>query len=91
MSPQPFHPTGSFARHPLSTGAKLLLLSAALMACTVAFSAAKKSGQAAGKKAASKVTFIDSSSSETPEARVKRLKIECKGRPNAGACLGHTR
>ena len=24
-------------------------------------------------------------------AREKRLKRECRGRPNAGACLGHTR
>jgi hypothetical protein len=39
----------------------------------------------------SKVTFIDAPSSETPAARNKRLKRECKGRPNAGMCLGHTR
>jgi hypothetical protein len=38
-----------------------------------------------------KVTFIDAPSSETPAARNKRLKRECKGRPNAGMCLGHTR
>lgn len=38
-----------------------------------------------------KVTFIDAPSSETPAARTKRLKRECKGRPNAGMCLGHTR
>lgn len=38
-----------------------------------------------------KVRFIDAPSSETPAARKKRLKRECKGRPNAGMCLGHTR
>lgn len=38
-----------------------------------------------------KVTFIDAPSSESPAARKKRLKRECKGRPNAGMCLGHTR
>jgi hypothetical protein len=38
-----------------------------------------------------RVTFIDAPSSETPAAREKRLKRECRGRPNAGACLGHTR
>ncbi|MFC3682486.1 hypothetical protein [Hydrogenophaga luteola] len=38
-----------------------------------------------------RVTFIDAPSSEKPAAREKRLKRECRGRPNAGACLGHTR
>ena len=38
-----------------------------------------------------KVTFIDAPSSESPAAREKRLRRECKGRPNAGMCLGHTR
>ncbi len=38
-----------------------------------------------------RVTFIDAPSSESPAAREKRLKRECKGRPNAGMCLGHTR
>ena len=39
----------------------------------------------------SKVTFIDAPSSERTAAREKRLRRECKGRPNAGMCLGHTR
>ena len=38
----------------------------------------------------SSVRFIDAPSAESPAARQKRLKKECKGRPNAGACLGHT-
>lgn len=38
-----------------------------------------------------KVSFIDAPSGESPAARQKRLKKECKGRPNAGACLGMTR
>ena len=38
-----------------------------------------------------RVSFIEAPSSETPAAREKRLKRECRGRPNAGACLGHTR
>ena len=37
------------------------------------------------------VRFIDAPSSESPAARRARLKKECKGRPNAGACLGMTR
>lgn len=36
------------------------------------------------------VRFIDAPSSESPAARRARLKKECQGRPNAGACLGHT-
>jgi hypothetical protein len=48
-------------------------------------------GSAGGQKVPSKVTFIDAPSSEKPAAREKRLKRECKGRPNAGMCLGHTR
>lgn len=44
-----------------------------------------------GQSLPTKVTFIDAPSSESPQAREKRLKRECKGRPNAGACLGHTR
>jgi len=30
-----------------------------------------------------------SSSAEAPQARERRLLRECKGRPNAGACLGY--
>jgi hypothetical protein len=36
------------------------------------------------------VRFIDAPSSESPAARRARLQKECRGRPNAGACLGHT-
>ena len=43
------------------------------------------------RKLPSKVTFHDAPSSEKPAAREKRLKRECKGRPNAGMCLGYTR
>lgn len=38
-----------------------------------------------------RVKFLDSGSGETKAARERRLKRECKGRPNAGACLGFTR
>lgn len=48
-------------------------------------------GSTGGQKAPSKVSFIDAPSSEKPAAREKRLKRECKGRPNAGMCLGYTR
>lgn len=36
-----------------------------------------------------KVTFHKAPSEESPEARERRLKRECKGRPNAGMCLGY--
>lgn len=68
-----------------------LLISLALALGSSAMAASQKSASNSGKKRPSKVTFIDSPSSESPAARKKRLKIECKGRPNAGACLGMTR
>ncbi len=46
-------------------------------------------GKAPAAKPVGKAIFIDSASSEKPAAREKRLKRECRGRPNAGACLGH--
>jgi hypothetical protein len=65
------------------------------LACTLGLGAAQLAAAAAPRSGAqrppSKVSFIDAPSSESPEARSKRLKRECKGRPNAGACLGHTR
>lgn len=35
--------------------------------------------------------YIRSSSEESATQRDKRLKRECRGRPNAGACLGYAR
>ncbi len=37
---------------------------------------------------ASKTRYIKSGSEETRAERERRLKRECKGRPNAGMCLG---
>ena len=59
-----------------------------LIACCATALAAAPPGE---RKLPSKVTFIDAPSSEKPTAREKRLRRECKGRPNAGMCLGHTR
>jgi hypothetical protein len=42
------------------------------------------------KTPSASVKFIDAPSSESPVAREKRLKRECRGRPNAGMCLGYT-
>lgn len=41
-------------------------------------------------KSPTSVRFIDAPSTESPAARRDRLKRECQGRPNAGACLGMT-
>lgn len=39
----------------------------------------------------SKVKHQRSSTEETTAARDRRLHRECKGRPNAGACLGYAK
>jgi hypothetical protein len=38
-----------------------------------------------------RVRFVEGASTETRAARERRLRRECRGRPNAGACLGLTR
>ncbi|MGE0098246.1 MAG: hypothetical protein AB7S86_07835 [Hydrogenophaga sp.] len=53
--------------------------------------AAQATGGDGKRKAPSKVTFHKAPSEESPQAREKRLKRECKGRPNAGMCAGYTR
>jgi hypothetical protein len=45
--------------------------------------------QAPKKQAKVKVKRQRSSSAETPAERDRRLLRECKGLPNAGACLGY--
>lgn len=49
---------------------------------------AKKSKDAEPKKKPVKVTYAKGSGETTAE-RDRRLMRECKGRPNAGACLGY--
>ncbi|MEX1167031.1 MAG: hypothetical protein WEK74_09230 [Hydrogenophaga sp.] len=69
----------------------LLFGAGALIFASSALAAPKTPKDTVGEKLPSKVTFIDSPSSESKAERKKRLKLECKGRPNAGACLGLTR
>ncbi|RJP70700.1 MAG: hypothetical protein C4535_04080 [Comamonadaceae bacterium] len=45
----------------------------------------------APRKPPTSVKFHKAPSEESPAAREKRLKRECKGRPNAGMCAGFTR
>jgi hypothetical protein len=77
---------------------RLFLALACAMAMGCASSLATAASQAPSSKARvsngshkrpARVKFIDAPSSETPAARRQRLKRECKGRPNAGMCLGH--
>jgi hypothetical protein len=50
----------------------------------------KKTARAAATGQGGKVTFLRGSE-ETSQERSTRLKRECKGRVNAGACEGYTR
>lgn len=47
--------------------------------------------QTAKNKGSLKIKQQHSPSEETTSERDRRLKRECKGAPNAGACLGYTR
>lgn len=49
----------------------------------------KPGAASSGKKLPGKVTFREAPSAEKPAERTRRLQRECKGRPNAGMCLGH--
>lgn len=51
----------------------------------------KVSSESIKKKGSVKVTHQRSSSEESTAERDRRLYQECKGQPNAGACLGYTR
>ena len=54
---------------------------------------AEKSGKKSSKKPSQKSSapkVLPSGSGETPAERASRLKRECKGLPNAGACTGYT-
>jgi len=53
-------------------------------------SSAASTGEPARKKGSVKIKHQRSSSEESSAERDRRLHRECKGRPNAGACLGYT-
>lgn len=65
-----------------------LFASLAMASPAAAQDAARESGK---RKPPAKVTFHKAPSEESPQAREKRLKRECRGRPNAGMCAGYTR
>ncbi len=64
----------------------------ALTLCTV-FVAALSAPTTADARArkGKKNNTVQSTGGETTAERDRRLMRECKGRPNAGACLGYTR
>lgn len=63
---------------------------ACLLGCAVSVGATPSTPAPGTRQPPTSVRFIDAPSAESPAARQKRLKKECKGRPNAGVCLGHT-
>lgn len=65
----------------------LMTLCATLALCAQAAEPTK----AVAQRKPTSVTFHKAPSEESPAAREKRLKRECKGRANAGMCLGYTR
>lgn len=68
------------------------LLAASLLAIPALSPAAARPAEAAAaapKKKAAAPKFIPNSSQESARERERRLLRECKGRPNAGACLGY--
>lgn len=52
--------------------------------------AGKKAQPATKKQATARELSLPGGSGETKAERSARLKRECKGRPNAGACTGYT-
>lgn len=77
--------------HPLraTTLSLTLLLASAFCVCApAAASTSHKAKTGKAKNQSTKVKF-DKGSAETTAERNRRLQRECKGRPNAGACLGY--
>jgi len=80
----------------MSAPTRLRPLRAALMLSVLAIAGLAQAAQASSAKTSKKapstsVRFMEAPSSENAAAREKRLRRECLGRANAGACLGYTR
>lgn len=61
------------------------------LALAISLGAAPVHAEAQKKKAkpVARLKVQEAPSHETPGQRDRRLERECKGRPNAGACLGY--
>ena len=78
--------------HKFTIHACALSLLAALSFTAPQTAAAKRKGsEATMQKKSTKAKQPRSSSEESTAERDRRLYRECKGRPNAGACLGYAR
>lgn len=66
----------------------VLPLSMLALLASLATTALAAEPDAPPRRPPSKVTFHKAPSEESPAARERRLKRECKGRPDAGMCLG---
>jgi len=66
-----------------------LLAAPARAASPTADSASASAGQTPKKQNLRRGRYIKKFNQETPTERERRLKRECKGMPNAGACLGY--
>lgn len=81
--------------HPLVRAAAWAALCLSLVAASAALASDKpRQAKATSKDAqpkAARITFHNSPSAESPAERDRRLTRECKGRPNAGACLGYAK
>lgn len=65
---------------------------AAMLAVGAASVQAKKKTGGVRLKPAPQVVYADGQTAQQREkSEAARLKRECRGRPNAGACLGYTR
>ena len=70
--------------------ALLLALCASLVAAAAPARATQQERAAKPRKPSTKIKF-EKDSSETTAERDRRLQRECRGLPNAGACLGYAR
>lgn len=69
----------------------LSLLMALSLTAPQTAAAKRKGSEATMQKKSTKAKQPRSSSEESTAERDRRLYRECKGRPNAGACLGYAR
>jgi hypothetical protein len=74
--------------HQRARRALLLALGAGVVAFAAAAGAKEPPQRAKARKPSTKIKF-EKDSSETTAERDRRLWRECRGRPNAGACLGY--
>ena len=76
--------------HKTTTGRLACLLLATTLALGQAHAGSRQPAtKAPAKGRGGSSVKVTPGSEESSAERARRLKRECKGRPNAGACLGH--